>query len=522
MRTGTAAATDRSARLAPASAPGSDSPAPSSFAPSATGFAPPAAVPAGRPTPSTLVPGETVLGRYELVRVLGRGGAGTVWQAIDRQLGRPVAIKCLPGDGGERALAEARAAARLGHPAIVSVYALGSAAGCVWLITELVAGDTLRRTIAEDTHTDSELLQIGIALCGALRHAHGRGIVHRDVTPRNVLVPAGAFRGRDEAHPCDPGIPPAKLADFGIARLAGRAEHRPEDEAPVPGKIVGTLSYMSPERLEGGAGDESGDLWALAVVLHEAFTGEHPGGPPDRASALVRTHAALPSLGRRRPDLSASLVAAIDRACAAAPEERGTVQELEDVLCAELQERGVGVAPAISDPVRAAGLGEGPRAAGDAAPPRRRSAAAAPPRRSQRTAAHGTTYVAHARPALVPLAPIAAAVGAALGPVAIAVAVVLAVLAVLAAARPAAAALHRRILAGVVVLSGAAALAAAAVPPVVALAGGPSGGPAAPVLACLAAIAIGAVGAGSRGAGRRSSEGGPARAPHPVASGDRA
>ncbi|WP_320668503.1 serine/threonine-protein kinase [Patulibacter defluvii] len=496
MRTGTAAATERSA-LPEAAA--SASPAPSSAA-SATGLAPRAAS-APAATPGTLVPGETVLGRYELVRVLGRGGAGTVWQAIDRQLGRPVAIKRLPGDGGERALAEARAAARLGHPAIVGVYALGAAAGSVWLITELVEGDTLRRTIAEDTHTDSELLQIGIALCGALRHAHGRGIVHRDVTPRNVLVPAGAFRGRDEAHPCDPGIPPAKLADFGIARLAGRDRAgRPlrDDEPPAPGKIVGTLSYMSPERLEGGRGDEAGDLWAVAVVLHEALTGSHPAGPPDKASALVRTHAALPSLGRRRPDLPEELVTAIDRASAPAPEDRGSVQQLEDALVSALHARGVAVAPAIADPVRAAGLPEiarEPPPVADDVPPA--------PRPRVRT------YAARPRPALLPLAPFAAAIGAAIGPLALALALTLAVVAALLAARAGTSDHQRRVLAGLVVLGGAAGAAGLLVPALVAAAGGPGGGPTAPVLACLGTIAIGALASAGRGPGPQVAGGGP-------------
>jgi serine/threonine protein kinase len=246
VRTGTAAASD-GPQLVPAPAP-----------------APTPGRPTGGPAGGDLVPGQLILGRYELRQVLGRGGAGTVWKAEDRQLGRIVAIKCLPNEGSDRALAEARAAARLGHPTVVGTYALGNADGCAWLVTEFVAGDTLRRTIAEDTHDDDELLQIGLALCAALIHAHSRGIVHRDVTPRNVLVPVGAFRGSDPSHPCHPGIAPAKLADFGIARLNDGQE--PAESAP--GRIVGTLSYMAPERLQGAVGDESSDLWALGVVLH--------------------------------------------------------------------------------------------------------------------------------------------------------------------------------------------------------------------------------------------------------------
>ncbi|MBF6619742.1 MAG: serine/threonine protein kinase [Patulibacter sp.] len=300
---------------------------------------PPAAAP---PTPR-LRPGDVVLGRYELVRIAGRGGAGTVWCAEDRELGRPVAVKCLADEGSERALHEARTAARLNHPAIVSTYGLGHADGCAWLVTELVTGTTLRQTIVEDTHDDDELLEIGVAICAALRHAHQRGIVHRDVTPRNILIPTAAFPGTDRHRPCHPGIAPAKLADFGIARPSDQRVERKD------GRIVGTLSYMAPERLEGAAGDEASDLWAAGVVLFEALTGEHPAGPPDKASALVRKHADLPSLRSRRGDLPDPVIRAIDRACAADPAARGTVEQLELALRDGLAARHVEVAPVLRD-----------------------------------------------------------------------------------------------------------------------------------------------------------------------------
>lgn len=303
-----------------------------------------ASTPQAAPTEAPqLERGDVVLGRYELVRIAGRGGAGTVWRAEDRDLGRPVAVKCLAGDGSERALHEARIAAKLNHPAIVSTYGLGNADGCAWLVTEFVAGTTLRQTIVEDTHDDDELLEIGVAICAALRHAHQRGIVHRDVTPRNILIPTAAFPGHDRHRPCHPGVAPAKLADFGIARPSGQRIERKD------GRIVGTLSYMAPERLEGAAGDEASDLWAAAVVLHEALTGEHPAGPPDKAGALVRKHTDLPSLRARRPDLPDVVIRAIDRASAADPAERGSVEELEHALRAGLVERHVEVAPILRD-----------------------------------------------------------------------------------------------------------------------------------------------------------------------------
>ena len=465
MRTGTVAASDRQAP------------------PFAATPAVPSAAPGRSSAPGGLVPGELVLGRYVLVRVLGRGGAGTVWEALDRQLGRPVAVKCLPADGRGKALGEARAAARLGHPAVVSVYALGAAGGHVWLVTELVAGDTLRRTIAEDTHSDEELLQIGVSLCAALRHAHGRGIVHRDVTPRNVLVPHGAFRvDADGGSRCDPGVAPAKLADFGIARLAA-AEAAPTPPGEPP-RIVGTLSYMSPERLEGGPGDAAGDLWALAVVLHEALTGEHPAGSATGkpASALLVAHRDLPSLGTRRPDLAPDLVAAIDRAAAEDPAARGTVAELEAALQDALDQRGVPVAPAVADPSRSL--------------PRRRAPLAGPP-----PAVH--VHVARPRPALVPAAPLAAAAGAALGATVLPVAAVLGAAAIVGSRRASAGSHGRRVAAGLLLLALVLAVAAGAAA-VLRAAGAPAGPPL-PLVALL--LTTGAVAARSP----RAAAGGPTR-----------
>ncbi|MCK9248494.1 MAG: serine/threonine protein kinase [Solirubrobacteraceae bacterium] len=375
------------------------------------------------PSAASAVPGDLVLGRYRLRRVLGRGGAGTVWQATDEQLGRDVAIKSLPLERGGRAVDEARAAARLAHPAIVAVYALGRTSSAAWIVTEFVPGDTLRRTIVDDTHSDVELLEIGVALAAGLQHAHDRGIVHRDVTPRNVLIPAGAFDD-DDRRPCRDGISPAKLADFGIARHAGPAR----DGEGADGRIVGTLSYMAPERLEGGVGDAASDVWALAVVLHEALVGEHPaggGGEAPKASALVREHRDLPSLAGRRPDLDPALVAAIDRACSADPAARGDAADLGRALREELERRDVRVASAVDPMPRTAA--DRPEGAG------RRSAVP---------------------PAAVP--PAAAAAGALLGPwVAVAAAIVVA-LAVLAASGASDA--RRRTCGVVAALAGVAAL----------------------------------------------------------------
>ena len=136
--------------------------------------------------------GELLLGRYRLVAQLGAGGFGVVWHAHDEQLDRPVALKRIPLPGEEdreRATREALATARLSHPAIVALYEARADEDAFYLISELVQGDTLALLIAEDELGDEEVLEIGVALCDALAHAHARGVIHRDVKPHNVLVP---------------------------------------------------------------------------------------------------------------------------------------------------------------------------------------------------------------------------------------------------------------------------------------------------------------------------------------------
>jgi hypothetical protein len=257
-----------------------------------------------------------VLDRYRLVRRLGAGGFGVVWLAHDEHLDRAVAVKRIGvmGQDPARAEREALAAARLGHAGIVALYEAGRDDEAVYLVSELVRGRTLGQLIEEGALSDRDVLRIGVALCDALTHAHGRGVVHRDVKPGNVIVPD------------DPASGVAKLTDFGIARVLG------DDALTRTGDVVGTLAYMAPEQAEGRQAGEPADLYSLAIVLYEALAGVNPVRGRGPAATARRVGARLPPLARLRRDLPHELCLAIDDAVLPRPEQRGSLRDLRDAL----------------------------------------------------------------------------------------------------------------------------------------------------------------------------------------------
>jgi eukaryotic-like serine/threonine-protein kinase len=267
-----------------------------------------------------------VLGRYRLRERLGAGGFGVVWRAHDEVLRREVAVKRIPlapGEDGERATREALASARLAHPAIVALYEACPAEDAFYLISELVDGDTLAQLIERDELADSQVLQIGVALCSALEHAHERGVIHRDVKPQNVLVP----------HDAD--VPPpiseafggvAKLTDFGGAMLSG------SDALTRTGDVLGTLAYMAPEQSEGREASEAADLYSLALVLYEALSGVNPVRGATPAETVRRIGRPVRPLARVRRNVPHDLARTIDRALVRSPGARGSLAQLREAL----------------------------------------------------------------------------------------------------------------------------------------------------------------------------------------------
>jgi serine/threonine-protein kinase len=214
-------------------------------------------------------PGDLIASKYRLERLLGEGGMGAVWAAHNLPLDSPVAVKLIRGETDREALAlrlqqEARAAARLGHPAIVRVFDIGQTErGEPFIVMELLEGESLAAKVDRSGRLSSiEVVQILLPIADALRTAHARGIVHRDIKPDNIFV---ALEG-DVVQP--------KLVDFGIAKL----EQAPgTSQLTQQGVVVGSPDYMSPEQARGDdVIDYRTDIWAFSVVLYETVTGRLP------------------------------------------------------------------------------------------------------------------------------------------------------------------------------------------------------------------------------------------------------
>jgi hypothetical protein len=240
---------------------------PSSPPPTAASTAPPTAPAPSAPSATAAEPGagRLIAGRYRLISKLGHGGMGTVWRAKDETVDREVAVKeprvpdHLPererANVFERMRREARAAARLDHPAVVDVHDVAVVDEQPWIVMELVRGRSLGDALQEGTLSAREAARIGLEVLGALEAAHAAGVLHRDVKPDNVLL------GRHDR---------VVLTDFGIAQIEG------ETSLTDTGGFVGSPEYIAPERVLGQRPGPASDLWSLGVVLYAATEGVSP------------------------------------------------------------------------------------------------------------------------------------------------------------------------------------------------------------------------------------------------------
>ncbi len=252
------------------------------------------------------------LGRYRIVKELGRGAMGRVYLAHDPEIDRPVAIKAILVFSGlpeqeqvsarERFLREARSAGKLLHPGIVTIFDVGEADGVPYLAMEYVEGQTLDGFCrVDDLLPIATVVEIVANTAEALAYAHRAGIVHRDVKPANLMRL---------------GETDVKIMDFGLAK-------DPATQLTHDGTLMGTPSYMSPEQVRGATLDRRSDLFSLGVVLYEMLTGEKPYGGESVSSVLYRiVHEEAPDAFTQRPSLPGDLSEFLRKALKKEPDDR--------------------------------------------------------------------------------------------------------------------------------------------------------------------------------------------------------
>lgn len=286
--------------------------------------------------------GDVVAGRYRVCALIGQGGMGTVFDAVNTSTERHVALKVLRArEASEerslrRFLREGKLASRLEHHNIVDVLDMGrDADGTVFIVQELLRGQTLRAALAEPVALEASLA-IAIAMCDALAYAHERGLVHRDVKPENIFLARDAERR----------APTPKLIDFGIARAL---ESTREDPALTEsGVALGTAHYMAPEQARSSNdADARSDLWSVGAVLFELCTGRPPFVGPSFNTVVAQLLTQRPPRADKiAPDLATAIASVIERALEPEPSLR--VQSAFALRAALIEAaREAGVTPSL-------------------------------------------------------------------------------------------------------------------------------------------------------------------------------
>jgi hypothetical protein len=302
--------------------------------------------------------GRRLAGRYRLVSIIGQGGMGAVWRARDELLNRNVAVKEIVWpeqlDAAERdtarrrAIREAQLAARLSHPNVVGVYDILEEDGRPCIVMELVPFRSLRDAVAEDgPMSPAGAARVGLSVLAALRAVHGAGVVHRDVKPANILLSPG---GR------------VVLTDFGIAKAAD------SPALTVSGVLLGSPSYLAPERARGGRAGPAADLWALGASLYAAVEGR----PPFERDGVLASLTAVVSDEPGPAPHAGPLWPVIEGLLRKDPAARLGVDETELMLRRIVPDDAPGPAaepaPPATDDVSAPAGDRAPKGAGDRAP----------------------------------------------------------------------------------------------------------------------------------------------------------
>src|SRR6202795_3678318 len=285
------------------------------------------------------VTGDTLIdsvfdGRYQILRKLGAGGMANVYLAEDQELGRRVAIKILNDRHAndeqfvERFRREAKNAAALSHPNIVSIYDRGEAEGTYYIAMEYLDGRSLKELImSRGDPPIAVVVEYTRQILDALRFAHRHGIVHRDIKPHNVLVDG---EGR------------VKVTDFGIARAG-------VSQMTEAGSIVGTAQYLSPEQAKGAPVDQTSDLYSVGVVLYELLTGEVPFSGDTPVEIAMKHLSTVPDPpSAKRADVPREIDMVVMRALGKDPSERYQSAEEMDADLRRIN-RGVAISPVTEE-----------------------------------------------------------------------------------------------------------------------------------------------------------------------------
>ena len=263
---------------------------------------------------------------YDVEALLGCGGMGLVFKARQLRLDRLVALKFLPREFAQNPQRrelfrrEARIASTLNHPHICTIYDVDEHEGQPFLVMELIRGRTLRELAPQRPSLPALVHLIG-QVAQALAAAHAVGIVHRDIKPENIMV-------RDDGY--------SKVIDFGLSRPIpsyGRPSEATGDEVAVPGTVLGTVRYMSPEQARAETARSASDLFSLGIVLYELVTGQHPF-PADSPKGTLQAVQSQPPLppSRRNPEIPAALEALILQMLQKEPHSRPTAAEVDAAL----------------------------------------------------------------------------------------------------------------------------------------------------------------------------------------------